>query len=439
MRIGLLAGARPFERARLPVPLAFWGHGVANLTLPSLAALLPPGHQVRIQDEQVARLDLSWPMDLALVTAKTCYAPRAYELAALLRRRGVPVVLGGCHATLNPEEAARHVDSVVVGEAEGLMDRIVSDAAARRLAPLYQGQPADLGRVPRPRRDLLQKPYIVDAIQVSRGCSHACRFCCIRSLYGPGCRTRAVGDILDEMRGLHRYLAFLDENLVASPDFARELFQAMIPLGKRWLAQVSTDILDHPGLVELASRAGAQGFFFGLESLEPSNLEAVGKLHNRVERYGDLVRACHDAGIAVGAGMLFGLEGDTPASFDDTVERLTDLGLDLGYFKIATPYPGTPYFRSLEAEGRILTRDWSWYDGCFPVFQPRHMTPRQLFEGVRRVRDRFYRKRAILGRLRHHRRFHLPVWAQANMNRLARVAYRQADLVGETYLRSIGQ
>lgn len=435
MRIHLIAGARPHEAVRRAVHLSFLGHGVASLTLPGLAALLPRHHEVRLQDEQVAPLDLRAPMDLALLTAKTCYAPRVYEIAQQLRARGVPVVMGGCHASLNPDEAGQHVDAVVRFEADAILGRVLQDVEARRLQPRYEGGPVDLRRVPRPRRDLLQKRYLIHAVQVSRGCRHACGFCCIRQVYGPGCRTRPLSDVVDELRSLGPLLGFLDENLVADPDFAEALFRAMIPLRKRWMAQVSVDVLDRPELLELAGRAGATGFFFGIESLDPRNLAAAGKSQNDVRRYGDLVRACHAAGIAVGAGMLFGLDQDRPDVFDRTLAGLEDLGVDQGYFKIATPYPGTPFFASLDAEGRILSRDWSRYDGCFPVFRPRFLTPRQLFEGVRSVRTRFYRRRSVLRRL--DPRLRLPAWAQLNMARLAAVAYRQADLDGERYLREI--
>ncbi len=439
LRIHLLAGARPFEAAVRPIRFAFSGHGVANLTLPWLAAMIPPRHRVSIQDEQVQPLDLQAPMDLALISAKTCYAPRAYAIAARLRSRGVPVVLGGCHTTLNPREASKHVDAIVLGEADQVIHELLADVADGCLKPRYQGGPVALDRLPLPRRDLLQKRYIIDAVGVSRGCSHACSFCCIRSLYGPGCRTRPIGEVVDEIRRLGPFLGFLDENLVADFDYAQALFEALIPLKRRWLAQVSVDMLEQPGLVELAGRSGAVGFFFGMETVEQANLDAAGKLHNSVDRYGELVRECHDAGIAVGAGMLFGLEHDGPDCFERTRDVMQQLGVDQGYFKIATPYPGTAFFSKLEAEDRILSRDWAYYDGCFPVFQPEKMSPRQLFEGVCWIRQAYYSPRAVAQRMRRFWRLRLPWWAQINMNRLARDAYRKSELLGQRFLLEIGQ
>lgn len=437
LHIHCIAGARPFERALTPVRWAFAGHGVANLTLPWLAGLIPPRHHVTIQDEQVAPLDLDAPMDLALLTAKTCYAPRAFEIAAALRARGVPVVMGGCHATLCPDECAEHVDSVVRGEAEGVLQQVLFDAADGCLAPRYAGGPVPLAGLPRPRRDLLKKRYIIDAVHTSRGCSHGCAFCCMRSVYGPGHRPRPVGEAIDELRTLGPYLGFHDENLVANRAWAREFFEAMIPLGKLWMGQASLDIMEDPELVELAGRAGCTGFLTGMETIDQANLEATGKTQNTVAAYGDMVRACHEAGIAVGAAMLFGLEHDTPDSFAETVTAMHDLEIDQAYFKIVTPYPGTAYFDVLDAEGRILTRDWQYYDGCFPVFQPRHMSPRQLFEGACWARQEFYRYRHVARRMRHVRRLRLPWWAQLNMNRLARDAFAAGEPLGERLLREI--
>jgi len=231
VRVHLFAGARPWERPHRPVRHAFRGQGLANLTLPGLAALIPHHHDVRLQDEQVAPLDLDAPIDLAMVTTKACYTPRAYEIADALRDRGVPVVIGGCHASLNPEEAAGHADAVVTGEAESVMPALLEDAARGRLEPRYKGTQADMARVPVPRRELLQKRYITDSLIVSRGCNYSCRFCCIRGFYGPGFRAKPVGQVVDEVRGLGTYLSFLDEKR-AIP-FLEELASAVHDEAKR--------------------------------------------------------------------------------------------------------------------------------------------------------------------------------------------------------------
>ena len=439
MRIHLLAGARPFERAREPVRSALRGQGLANLTLPGLAALIPRHHSVVLQDEQCAPVDLDAPMDLAMVTTKACYAPRAYQLADRLRERGVPVVLGGCHASLNPDEAATHCDALVVGEAEDVMPRLLDDARAARLQPRYMGQQADMSRVPWPRRDLLQKHYMTSSLTVSRGCNYACRFCCIRGFYGTGFRARPVDDVVREVRRLGPFLGFLDENLVADGAYARELFTALIPQRRRWLAQVSSDIVHDPELIDLAARSGARGFHIGFETINPRNLEAEGKGHNDVAAYQELIDRCRRAGIMLAAGIIFGLEGDTEDVFPETLEALGHMGVDLCYFKMATPYPGTDFYTRMERQGRILTRDWSWYDGCFPVFEPPGMTARQLFEGTRGASRRFYSVRSVAARLGNYRKLKIPLWAAINLNRLATLAYRHSVVQGEQFLRSIGQ
>jgi len=412
--------------------------GLANLTLPGLAALIPRRHEVRLQDEQAAPVDLDGPIDLALVTTKACYAPRAWHIADALRARGVQVVAGGCHASLNPEEAVEHADAVVIGEAESVMPALLDDAERGRLEPTYHGTQADMATVPVPRRELLQKRYIVDSLVVSRGCSYACRFCCIRGFYGPGFRARPVADVVDEVRGLGSTLSFLDENLVADPDYAAELFEALVPLRRRWLAQVSSDIVREPRLIELAARSGARGFHIGFESIDPSNLEAEAKGHNEVEAYQELVDRCRHAGIMLAAGIMFGLDHDTPDVFRQTVEALRRMGADLAYFKMATPYPGTPFFERTDAEGRILSRDWAYFDGCFPVFRPGAMTARQLLEGTIWARRAFYSARALARRVPGYLKLDVPMWAALNLNRLAKVAYRHTEALGERFLQEVG-
>ena len=438
MKIHLLAGARAFERAKKPLRHAFQGQGVANLTLPGLAALIPRRHQVVVQDEQSAPIDFTAPMDLALITTKSCYAPRAYEIGDRLRDRGVPVVMGGCHASLNPEEAGRHCDAVVIGEAESLMPRLLDDAEAGALEPLYHGEQANLAEVPFPRRELLQKRYLIDAMVVSRGCNYFCRFCCIRGFYGPGFRGRPVGQVVEEVKGLGPYLGFHDENLVAEEDYARELFSALIPMKKRWIAQVSADILEKPGLIEMAARSGALGFHIGFETINPDNLKAEAKTHNDVEFYGELVKRLHGEGIMIAAGLIFGLDGDGPDIFDETLEVMNRIGVDICYFKMATPYPGTEFYDQMEKEDRILSRKWEYYDGCFPVFRPRGLTPRQLFEGTRRTSSRFYSLPSVARRIPGYMKLSMPLWATLNMNRLAVKAYSHSEMLGQSFLEEVG-
>lgn len=434
-----MAGARPFERAREPVRSPLRGQGLANLTLPGLAALIPRQHQIVLQDEQCAPVDLDAPMDLAMVTTKACYAPRAYQLADRLRERGVPVVVGGCHASLNPKEAAEHSDAMVVGEAEDVMPRLLEDAESGQLQKQYMGSQADMSKVPWPRRDLLQKRYITSSLNVSRGCNYACRFCCIRGFYGNGFRARPVGDVVREVRRLGLSLGFLDENLVADGAYARELFAGLTPLRRLWLAQVSSDIVKDPELIELAARSGARGFHIGFETINPSNLVDEGKGHNDVAMYQELVDRCRSAGIMLAAGIIFGLEGDTPDVFAQTLDAINRMGVALCYFKMATPYPGTEFYVRMEREGRILTRDWSYYDGCFPVFSPQGMTARQLYEGTRGVSRSFYSPASVARRVPNYLELKIPLWAAINLNRLATVAYRHSVIQGEQFLRGIGQ
>ena len=438
MNIHVIACAREFERPARPVTSRFRGDGVANLSLPHIASLVPAGHAVAIQDERVAPLKLSASIDLVLMSVKSCFAPRAFEIAARLRTMGVPVVMGGCHPTINPDECLEHADAVVVGEAESVFDQLIIDAEKGVLRGRYVGEPLPMNGLPLPRRDLLQKDYLLDAIIVSRGCNHNCRFCCISDLYGPGFRARPVGEVVAEAKTLGPRLGFHDENLVGDLSFGRELFEGLRPLKREFFAQVSTDILREPDLIELAARAGARGFLIGLESVNEANLKSVGKLHNNIDAYAELVERCRHHGILVAPGIVFGFDHDTPDVFARTLQALKRLKVDVCLFKVLTPYPGTPFFRDLDKQGRILNKDWSFYDGHFPTFSPAGMSVEELFEGVDWIRKQFYSHRAILGRLGQYAELKMSIWATILFNYMIKGAYGHVATYRDDLLKQYG-
>src|SRR5512142_2293843 len=269
----------PTDRA----PLRF-----SVLPLTMVAALTPPGHAVRICDENVEALDLDADVDLVGVGFMTALAPRAYEIAAAFRARGRRVVAGGYHPTLCTEEALGHFDAVVVGDAEGAWPALVSDVERGTLRRVYRGHAGPLQGLPWPRRDLLARTarhYITTAaVQAGRGCVHACRYCSIAAFHG-GYRVRPVDEVVEEVRGLPRNLIFVDDNLVAQPAYARALFEALTPLRKRWVAQSSIRVADDPDLLAAAARSGCLGLFIGIETVNAANLGSVEKGFNDAASY----------------------------------------------------------------------------------------------------------------------------------------------------------
>lgn len=373
------------------------------LPLTTVAALTPPGHEVAICDENVEPLDLDADVDLVGVTFMTALAPRAFEIARELRRRGKLVVAGGFHPTLCPEETARHFDAVVVGDAEGTWPRLLADAEAGRLQRVYRSVPGpDLSSTPVPRRDLTERtaPHYVTihAVQTGRGCVHACRYCSVTAFHRRSHRSRPLSAVLAEVAALPRDFMFVDDNLLADPAYARALFEALAPMRKRWVGQCSIEIADDPGLLRLARAAGCKGLFVGVETTTQEGLLSLDKGFNEGTRIRERVAAIRRAGIGVIAGMIVGLDRDGPDVFERTLRFLDATGIDALQLNILTPLPGTPLFSDLERQGRILDRDWARYDFRHVVIRPARMTGGELQEGADWLYASFYRLDRILVR-----------------------------------------
>ena len=370
------------------------------LSLLTVAAETPAGVEVRIVDEQVQDVPLDEAFDLVGITCMTAAAPRAFALADHFRGRGLPVVLGGMHPTLRPEEALAHADAVCVGDAEGSWGRIVEDARAGRLSGAYRSAPGDLRALGRPPRDLLDQRHYgtVQAVQATRGCPHRCAFCSVAAFHGGRFRCRPVAEVAAEVAALpRRFFVFVDDNLIADRTYAVELFRALRPLRKRWITQASLDLADDPELVRLAAEAGCLGLFLGMETFSEANLASVDKGFNKVDRYRDRIRLLHAHGIGVEAGVVFGFDGDDAGVFRRTLGLLDDLEIDMVQVSVLTPLPGTPLHRDMAA--RIIDRDWSHYDFHHVVFEPRRMSSEELQAGHDWVTRAFYRPWRIARRL----------------------------------------
>ena len=417
LRICLVSPRGPLYRHRTGI----WKKSLryAPLTLTTLASLVPPDlhAQVRLVDEGIHDIDRNLDADLVGISAITGTAPRSYELADDFRRRGLPVVLGGVHPTLVPDEAARHADAVVVGYAEQSWPQLLHDFAGGRLRERYVQQPGlSLAGLPPPRRDLLPADQYVTmhTFEATRGCVHACEFCVVPAAWGRPIQ-KPVGDVIADIRQTRaRQLIFLDLNLIADPAYARELFAALIPLKVVWGGLATTAIAADPELLDLAARSGCRGLLLGFESLSPSSLVETRKAFNLRQDYHAVVCALHAHNIAVMGCFVFGFDHDTPDVFDATVEFVQEAAVDLPRFAILTPFPGTALHLRLRQEGRILTDDWSLYDGQHVVFQPHGMSPRQLMEGTERAWKRTYSLRSIAARLARSRTL-LPIAVPTNL------------------------
>ena len=392
----------------------------APLTLTTLAAMVPPElhADVEIIDEGVEEIDIDRvEADLVGMPAIPGTALRAYARAAPLRRRGIPVVLGGPHVTLIPEDAQAHADALVVGYAEESWPRLLRDFAAGQMQPRYDQSPdLSLAGMPFPRRDLLKRQnYITTHVfEATRGCIHRCDFCVVPTAWGTKPYLKPIEDVVADIRQhWARKIIFLDLNLIADKEYAAKLFEALIPLKVQWFGLSTTLLVKDPPLLDLAARSGCTGLLMGFESISQDNLKLTRKGFNSPEAYGDVVSALHAHGITLMACFTFGMDHDTPDIFMQTAKLAVETGIDLPRFAIVTPFPNTGLYKRLDAEGRILTRDWELYDAQHVVFQPAQMTPQQLYAGHEAAWKYAYSMPSIAKRL-WRSRIQIPTWLLAN-------------------------
>jgi radical SAM superfamily enzyme YgiQ (UPF0313 family) len=392
----------------------------APLTLTTLASLVPPSIQadITIIDEGIEDVDPDIEADLIGMTVITGTAVRAYELADHFRARRIPVVLGGPHVTLVPDDAQPHADSIVEGYAEESWPELLHDFIDGKLKPRYMQNPhLKLKNLPFPRRDLLKrKAYITTHVfEATRACVHSCDFCVVPVAWGLKPYQKPVKDVVADIKQYWaRKIVFIDLNLIADRHYAAELFEALIPLRVNWFGLTTTLLLKDRPLIELAARSGCTGLLIGFESINPVNLRGSKKGFNSPEEYRQVVDTLHQYGITLMACFTFGMDHDTPDVFMKTAQFAVDASIDLPRFAIVTPFPGTPLFHRLNNEGRILTQNWELYDGQHVVFQPSQMSPKALYEGHERAWKHAYSLRSTVQRFLGSR-IQIPVWMIANL------------------------
>ena len=377
------------------------------LTFPTLAALIPDeiNAEVICVDEGISDVDLTLEADLIGMTVITGTAPRAYELSDHFRKRQIPVVLGGPHVTLVPDDAQPHADSIVVGYAEEEWPRLLRDFVANRLQRRYTQSPdLNLAGFPLPDRSVLPRwRYITsDVFEATRGCVHDCSFCVVPSAWGRQPLQKPVEEIVEDIRRRRaRRAIFVDLNLIADKQYAARLFEALIPLKIQWYGLTTTLLCDDLPLLDLVARSGCRGLLMGFESLSVQNLRSSHKQFNDPHKYAQVVERLHARRIALQGCFVFGLDDDTPDVFLKTAKFAVDAKIDLPRFAIVTPFPGTGLYEQLQSEGRILTRNWELYDGQHVVFQPSQMSADELQRGNEMAWKYAYSWGSITSRLRH--------------------------------------
>ncbi len=400
LRLLLILPDARIHRLRLgPVTASF---REAPLTLTTLAALVPKEipTEITLADESVQPIPMDGPFDLVGISCLTGTAERAYRIADRFREKGTPVVLGGVHVTLMPEEAAGHADAVVVGFAEKTWPRLLRDFVGGKMRPVYRQNGTDLKKLPQPRRDLQKSlGYLMpQTVFATRGCRGGCRFCTVPAVPF-GWHTRPVGEVISEIRALPgRRFAFNDVNLIDDREYALELFHGLIPLQKIWGGLATIRIADDPELLKAMADSGCQYLLVGFESIDPASLKEVRKGINGAGSYRRVVEALHRHGIAVQGCFVFGMDADPPEIFDATVAAVNELRIDIPRYALFTPYPGTDAHDRLRSQGRLLHRRWRHYDTQHVVFRPARMGPEALDHGFIRAYERTFTIKKILRR-----------------------------------------
>jgi radical SAM superfamily enzyme YgiQ (UPF0313 family) len=402
MKIKLIAPREPREDT-LSSPFK-----LQRVNLPLLAALTPPGHTMTLVDEAFAPDDVNQDVDLVGITVMTDLVLRAYQIADAYRQKGVKVVMGGIHPTVLPDEALEHADAVVVGEAENVWPRLLSDAASGQMQRLYRaGKMTDLKGLPKPRRDLLPgikyQGYtpIPIGVETSRGCPYDCDFCSIGRTLGHQYRVRPVQEVIAEIEAIDSpHLFFVDDALGLNRNAAKKLFTEMIPLRRLWLGQGTVSLAEDLELLRLMRRSGCMGLLIGFESVQKGTQNEMNKIKNLGIDFYEAMRRFHGEGFGILGAFVFGFDYENKDVFEQTLEFIMRSRMDCVELRILTPFPGTRLYERLLSEGRLFVRDW-WLRGYPPdtlLFQPKGMTADELINGFARLNRQTYSFGAMIKR-----------------------------------------
>jgi len=413
---------------------------IQKVNLPLLAALTPPEHSVKIVDEAFVPDDLNEEVDLVGITVMTDLALRAYQVADAYRQQGVKVVMGGIHATVLPGEALQHADAIVIGQAEEVWPKLLSDAASGDIQKLYcANKISNLNGMPTPRRDLYPKPLyksytpLASGIETARGCPYDCEFCSIGPVMGRQYRSRPIPEVIAEIESIDAsHLFFVDDALALNRPTAKKLFTEMIPLRLKWAGQGPVSLAEDLELLKLMRRSGCVGLLIGFESVQKEAHNEMKKIRNLKIDFSEAIRRFHSEGIAILGAFIFGFDHENKDVFDQTLEFSIKNRLDCIELRILTPFPGTRLYKRLLEEGRLFAPNW-WLQGYPPdtlLFQPKGMTSEDLIEGFIRLNRQTYSLGSIIKRF-----FGMTPWKRKTIGCLAYTGLNLATR--KRYLRGL--
>jgi len=365
--------------------------------------------EVDLIDEEYQPIDFDRHYDLVAMSFMTQQATRAYQVGDEFRRRGVPVIAGGMHPTALPDDTARHVDALFIGEAESSWPAFMVDFQRGAMKPVYRNEGVvDMTRVPAPRYDLLRiGDYRTIPVQVSRGCPHDCEFCASTKIYGPRYRHKTVDQVVREVQAIKKlrrspYVYFTDDNMMVKRPFIKELLRALAPLGVRWITHCDVGIADDEELLEMAFRAGCRRVVIGFESITPASLKLLERWkYERLEGYAAAIERIQSHGIGIWGTFIVGLDGDDASVFQRVVDFTLQNNLYATMLAVPTPLPGSRLYQRLKEEGRVLTEHWGSYTLWNVVIRPKNMTVEELEQGFAWTLRQIYAPAAVLARSTH--------------------------------------
>jgi Fe-S oxidoreductase len=363
-----------------------------------LAALTPKEHTVRVFHQQVDKIDFDTQADLIAISFFSGFAPSAFKLAKQFREKGKTVIAGGPHVTFNIEESLEYFNAIGTGEAESFWNEMINDFHNGTLKQIYKGQATDLKNIPTPRFDLLSNRFFIKkVIQATRGCPFTCSFCTVPTL-NPGFRSRPVDDVIKDASydnfgfwWQRKIVWFWDDNLTIDRKYITELLTKLKPLNKWWLTQASLDIAKDDKLLDLMKESGCIGVFLGIESFGRESIVDANKRQNKIENYKLAVKNIRKRGIAVMAGFIAGFDHDTTETIEEMSDRIMEIGIDVPFLSIMTPFRGTPIYKNLKLTDRILEeRGWQFYNGYNVAFKPNKITADELLKSHRKLWKRTF-------------------------------------------------
>jgi len=373
-----------------------------SLVAATLAALTPKEVKLKFYDDRVEPIPYDKPADLVAITIETYTAKRAYQIASEYRKRNIPVVMGGFHASLCPEEVSQYAESVIVGEAESIWKKVLEDAAKDTLMTYYYSERPDLSGVIPDRSIFHGKNYIpVTLIEANRGCSFNCEFCSICQMFEHSHNYRPNNDIVEELQKLRnkKVVFFVDDNIASNIEKAKEFARAISPLKIHWIGQMSINAAHDDELLQLLVGSGCLGVLIGLESLNPINLNKMNKNFNLMSGgYEEALAKLRKFNIRLYITFLFGYDEDSEESIAESFKFAIKHNFYIAAFNHLTPFPGTPLYNRLIKENRLLYEKW-WLDDDYSYnqisFQPANISPERLQRSCLEARTRFYTLKSI--------------------------------------------